>query len=38
MFGRTLVGEHRLATELFGFGEAELRAIAENGFRYRFEG
>ena len=38
MFGCTLVGEYRLAAELFGFGEAELRAIAENGFRYRFGG
>jgi len=34
MFGCTLVGEYRLAAERFGFSEAELRGIAENGFRY----
>src|SRR5580704_8452604 len=34
MFGCTLVGEYRLAAERFGFGEAELRGIARNGFRY----
>jgi aminodeoxyfutalosine deaminase len=34
MFGCTLVGEYRLAAERFGFSKAELRAIAENGFRY----
>jgi adenosine deaminase len=34
MFGCTLVGEYRLAAERFGFTEAELRGIAENGFRY----
>ncbi len=34
MFGCTLVGEYRLAAEHFGFNEAELREIAENGFRY----
>ena len=34
MFGCTLVGEYRLAAERFGCSEAELRGIAENGFRY----
>jgi adenosine deaminase/aminodeoxyfutalosine deaminase len=34
MFGCTLAGEYRLAAERFGFNEAELRGIAENGFRY----
>ena len=34
MFGCTLVGEYRLARDRFGFSEAELRGIAENGFRY----
>jgi len=34
MFGCTLVGEYRLAAELFGFSEPELRGISENGFRY----
>ena len=37
MFGCTLVGEYRLAARHFGFSEAELRAIAENGFRYAFQ-
>jgi aminodeoxyfutalosine deaminase len=36
MFGCTLTGEYRLAASQFGFSEAELRAIAENGFRYAF--
>jgi len=36
MFGCTLVGEYRLAAERFGFSEAELRGMAENGFRYAF--
>jgi len=36
MFGCTLAGEYRLAARHFGFSEPELRAIAENGFRYRF--
>ncbi|HEV2447866.1 MAG TPA: adenosine deaminase, partial [Candidatus Sulfopaludibacter sp.] len=36
MFRCTLEGEYRLAAEAFGFSEAELRGIAENGFRYRF--
>jgi aminodeoxyfutalosine deaminase len=34
MFGCTLVGEYRLAADRFGFSEAELRGIAQNGFRY----
>ena len=38
MFGCTLVGEYRLAAERFGFSEAELRGIAENGFRFGFAG
>ena len=38
MFGCTLVGEYRLAAERFGFSEAELRGIAENGFRFGFGG
>ena len=36
MFGCTLTGEYRLAARAFGFTEAELRGIAENGFRYAF--
>jgi adenosine deaminase/aminodeoxyfutalosine deaminase len=36
MFGCTLAGEYRLAARAFGFTEAELRGIAENGFRYAF--
>ena len=36
MFGCTLVGEYRLAAQQFGFSEAELRGIAQNGFRYAF--
>ena len=36
MFRCSLVGEYRLAAETFGFSEAELRRIAENGFRYAF--
>jgi adenosine deaminase/aminodeoxyfutalosine deaminase len=37
MFRCTLAGEYRLAAERFGFTEAELRRIAENGFRYAFD-
>jgi aminodeoxyfutalosine deaminase len=36
MFSCSLTGEYRLAAERFGFTEAELRGIAENGFRYAF--
>jgi aminodeoxyfutalosine deaminase len=36
MFACTLTGEYRLAAQVFGFSETELRAIAENGFRYAF--
>ena len=36
MFCCTLAGEYRLAARQFGFSESELRAIAENGFRYGF--
>jgi aminodeoxyfutalosine deaminase len=36
MFGCSLTDEYRLAARAFGFTEAELRGIAENGFRYRF--
>jgi adenosine deaminase len=38
MFGCTLTGEYRLAARQFGFSEAEMRGIAENGFRYAFRG
>ena len=37
MFGCSLAGEYRLAAEQFGFTEAELRQVAENGFRYAFD-
>ncbi|HWB82639.1 MAG TPA: adenosine deaminase [Bryobacteraceae bacterium] len=37
MFRCTLTDEYRLAASQFGFSEAELRTIAENGFRYAFE-
>lgn len=37
MFGCTLVGEFELAARAFGFTDAELRGIAENGFRYAFD-
>ena len=36
MFRCTLLGEYRLAASAFGFSQAELRGIAENGFRYGF--
>jgi adenosine deaminase/aminodeoxyfutalosine deaminase len=36
MFGCTLAGEYALAARCFGFSEAELRGIAQNGFHYRF--
>jgi adenosine deaminase/aminodeoxyfutalosine deaminase len=37
MFRCSLTGEYRLAAGAFGFSEAELRGIAENGFRYAFD-
>ena len=37
MFRCSLTSEYRLAAERFGFTEAELRRLAENGFRYAFE-
>ncbi len=36
MFRCTLTGEYELAARAFGFTEPELRAIAENGFRFAF--
>jgi adenosine deaminase/aminodeoxyfutalosine deaminase len=37
MFRCSLTGEYRQAAAQFGFTEAELQAIAENGFRYAFD-
>jgi adenosine deaminase/aminodeoxyfutalosine deaminase len=37
MFRCSLTGEYRLAAEQFGFTEAELRQVAQNGFRYAFD-
>jgi len=37
MFGCTLAGEYQLAAHRLGFSQAELRKIAENGWRYRFD-
>jgi len=36
IFATTLSNEYALAARQFGFAEAELCAIAENGFKYRF--
>lgn len=38
LFGCTLSGEFDLARRRFGFTQAELAAIAANGFRYAFSG
>ena len=37
MFACTLTDEYRLAAAKLGFSQAELEAIAENGFRYAFD-
>jgi len=37
MFRTTLTAEYELAERVFGFTEAELRTIADNGFRYGFQ-
>jgi adenosine deaminase/aminodeoxyfutalosine deaminase len=37
MFGTTLEREYRLAADEFGFSKEELRAVAENGFRFAFD-
>ena len=36
MFACTLTGEYQLAARAFGFTQAELRGIAQNGFHYAF--
>jgi aminodeoxyfutalosine deaminase len=36
MFQCTLTGEYELARQAFGFTNAELQGIAQNGFRYSF--
>ena len=38
MFRCTLAGEYRLAAHQFGFSREEMRGIADNGFRYAFDG
>jgi adenosine deaminase/aminodeoxyfutalosine deaminase len=37
MFGTTLEREYLLAADEFGFGEDELRTLAENGFKFAFD-
>ncbi len=37
MFGTTLEREYQLASDEFGFGEAELRVLAANGFKFAFD-
>jgi adenosine deaminase/aminodeoxyfutalosine deaminase len=37
MFGTTLEREYQLAADAFGFNEAELRAVAGNGFEFAFD-
>ena len=37
MFGTTLEREYQVAAEQFGFNEAELRAVAHNGFEFAFD-
>lgn len=37
MFGTTLEREYQVAADEFGFSEEELRAVAENGFKFAFE-
>jgi|YNPNPStandDraft_1061719.scaffolds.fasta_scaffold10373_4 aminodeoxyfutalosine deaminase len=37
LFGVTLAGEYERAARQFGFSREELRALAENGFRYAFD-
>jgi adenosine deaminase len=37
MFGTTLEREYQLAADEFGFNEAELRAVAGNGFEFAFD-
>ena len=38
LFECTLHGEYEVARKRFGFSEAELGRIRENGFRYSFDG
>ncbi len=38
MFGATLNGEFEIAARVFGFGAADLAAVARNGFDFAFSG